>query len=281
MLLRSALFSLFLIMPAVQAADIEDIAARVNRMEHRLSLTEKKLFNGTTANSDGATVFSDFELRLQELEKENAALYGSVERLGNAVEQLARQVKDMNDDNVLRLQDLEQQLQNGFSSGENLVKKPVEADISASENVEAIIEKPAHLVIPEDLKAQQIYRTAYKALTAADYEKSVLWFDAVVNRFPKDQLAENAYYWLGEIYLVEKKPTDAIVALKNGLVSFPEGEKTPSYLLKMGEAFVALDKKKHATSVWQKLTKDYPDSIEAEKAQKSIEALAIAAELKG
>jgi len=271
---RYILLSTLFIFPTY-AADLEDVAARVNRMEHRLSLTEKKLFNGTTSNTNGASAFADFELRLQELEKENATLYGSVEQLGNAVEQLAKQVKDMNDDTVLRLQDIEQQMQNGFSTGAaSAVKKPVEVEKSASVKPEVVIEKPEHLKIPEDLNAQKIYRTAYKALTSADYEKSALWFSAVIDRFPKENLAENAHYWLGEIHLVENKPTDAIVALKNGLVAFPNGSKAPSYLLKMGEAFIALDKKKHAKSVWEKLITDYGDSLEAEKVAKSLEALA-------
>ena len=91
--------------------------------------------------------------------------------------------------------------------------------------------------------------------------------NSFVEMYPEHNLTENAFYWLGEVYLVQGKTENAIIAFKDGLTAFPEGPRASGNLLKMGDSFMKIGQKHHARSAWNKLMKDYPDSSEAAKAR--------------
>ena len=60
-----------------------------------------------------------------------------------------------------------------------------------------------------------------------------------LNRYPKDELAANAQYWLGETYYSEKKWNDAIVEFQKVLKEHKGSDKVPDALLKIGMSFQA------------------------------------------
>src|SRR5712671_203340 len=60
-----------------------------------------------------------------------------------------------------------------------------------------------------------------------------------LNRYPKDELAANAQYWLGETYYAEKKWNDAIVEFQKVLKEYKGSDKVPDALLKIGMSFQA------------------------------------------
>jgi len=60
-----------------------------------------------------------------------------------------------------------------------------------------------------------------------------------MNRYPKDELAANAQYWIGETYYAEKKWNDAIVEFQKVLKEYKGSDKVPDALLKIGMSFQA------------------------------------------
>jgi TolA-binding protein len=87
-------------------------------------------------------------------------------------------------------------------------------------------------------------------------------------------LAVNAYYWLGEVHLVQNDPQGAVVQFKNGLTAFPKGQKAPANLLKMGLALQQMKQEQFAKGAWEKLVHDFPRSPEADKAKAKLAELA-------
>ncbi len=243
---------------------------RFDRIERRLMALEKKLFSASTNQAviQAGTGLGDYEIRLQELETESTSLYGGVEQIGNSVEILATKIEKMAEDIEMRLQDIER------LSLENIAKQPLEnkpkdPPAISKEQVKDI----PKLTVPEGLDPQKHYQKAYEFLTAASYREAQRWLEEFLLRHKDHTLADNAYYWLGEVFLIQDNPKKAVKSFRNGLEAFPEGAKAPGNLLKMGIAFQKMGQKKFAKSAWEKLRTDFPDSVEAEKAQKKLKEL--------
>jgi len=84
-----------------------------------------------------------------------------------------------------------------------------------------------------------LYNLARQKLDQGQPAKARELFQDFLNRFPKDELAANAQYWLGETYYAEKKWNDAIVEFQKVLKEYKDSDKVPDALLKIGMSFQA------------------------------------------
>jgi tol-pal system protein YbgF len=82
-----------------------------------------------------------------------------------------------------------------------------------------------------------LYNLARQKLDAGQTAQARGLFQDFLNRFPKDELAANAQYWLAESYYGEKKWNDAIVEFQKVLKEHKGSDKVPDALLKIGMSF--------------------------------------------
>ena len=246
---------------------------RLDRIERRLMALEQKVFTAggqaAAAAGQSAGSLSDYELRLQEIENESGSLYGAVEQLGNSVDKLATRLEKMAQDLEFRLQDLEKKAMEQPASMINPNDKDAMAAMikGATPEKKRAIELPDSMKVPENLEPEKHYKMAYEYLVAEQYPIAQKWLKTFIERHKEHELADNAYYWLGEVHLVQGQNEEAIIAFKDGLTAFPKGRKAPGHLLKIGVAFDKMGQTRHAKSAWEKLVKDYPSSSEATKAK--------------
>jgi tol-pal system protein YbgF len=208
-------------------------------------------------------MLADFEARIQQLEEEWRKMYGAVEDLGHSVEKMADKVELITKDLDFRLQDLEK-------AGVTATKKTKKKKTGPVALSDGKVDKKEDSGVPGKISADKLYQKAYQYLTATSYDKAEVWFKEFIKRHADNKLADNAYYWLGEVYLVQGMAEKAVVEFSNGLGAFPSGTKAPANLLKMGVAFTQMDRKDHAKSAWSKLLRDFPNTPEAEKARKKL-----------
>ncbi|MAI08851.1 MAG: tol-pal system protein YbgF [Magnetococcales bacterium] len=266
--------------PAFSQEDTE-----VGKLKERLMALEQKIYsNPAQEKASSGTLMADFQVRLSNLEEESQKVYGAVEELGFTVNEFAKKMDLISKDFDLRLTDLESAIHTlkNQSPGtpksddkvQNSSQKKTEAK-PATKKVEPVKAKESASTssVPSDISSEDLYSKAYQFLVATAYDDSEAWMKEFIKRFPSHDLADNAHYWLGEIYLVKDMPEQAVVSFSTGLSKFPKGAKAPANLLKMGSAFKEMGKKDFAESSWKKLVKDYKDSPEADKALKELEAL--------
>jgi len=84
-----------------------------------------------------------------------------------------------------------------------------------------------------------LYNLARQKLDQGQPAKARELFADFLNRYPKDELAANAQYWLGETYYADKKWNDAIVEFQKVIKDYKGSEKAPDALLKIGMSFQA------------------------------------------
>jgi len=132
-------------------------------------------------------------------------------------------------------------------------------------------EESPEKVIPQkspDDEPARAYEAAYTLLKEKQFKEAREKFSAFIKRFPKDGLAGNAQFWIGESYYAEKDFESAILAYETLIKNYPHNEKIPGALLKQGLSFAELGDKKTAKVILDKLIEKYPDSREAALAKK-------------
>lgn len=84
-----------------------------------------------------------------------------------------------------------------------------------------------------------IYALARSKIDAGQTQRARELLQDFLARFPRDELAPNAQYWLGETYYGEQKWNEAIVEFQKVLKEYKTSDKVPDALLKIGMAFQA------------------------------------------
>ena len=115
------------------------------------------------------------------------------------------------------------------------------------------------------------YEAAYNAFKDKKYKEARKKFEVFIKEFPKDELADNAQFWIAETYYGEKDSEGAILAYETLLKKYPKSKKAPAALLKQGLSFIEIGDKKTGKVILEQLIERYPDSKEAGIAKKNIE----------
>ncbi len=118
--------------------------------------------------------------------------------------------------------------------------------------------------------AQKLYDDAQIDFKAKHYEEAKQKFEKFTTDFPRHTLAPNAYFWIGETYYAEKKYEDAILAYETFLKKYPSHDKAKGAMLKQAYAFIDIGDKKTGKVILERVIEKYPQSAEAELAEKKI-----------
>lgn len=116
-----------------------------------------------------------------------------------------------------------------------------------------------------------LYKKARNLLLEEDYITAAIVFEKFIAAHPKDSLADNAVYWLGECHYSMQDFKKAILVFKKLEQQYPKSEKVPDAILKTGYSYISLDDTNRANHFLKKVLKKYPFSPAAEKAQKKLE----------
>jgi tol-pal system protein YbgF len=115
------------------------------------------------------------------------------------------------------------------------------------------------VTLPEGTPKQQ-YDFAFDFLKRQDYASAEATFREFLKRYPKDPLAGNAQYWLGETHYVRGDYQKAAVEFLNGYQNYPKSNKAPDNLLKLGMAMANIGQTQGACTALGRLSREYADA---------------------
>src|ERR1019366_453052 len=69
------------------------------------------------------------------------------------------------------------------------------------------------------------YQAAFDLLKNGQYDRAITAFQGFLNAYPNSQLADNAQYWLGEAYYVNRSFPEALAAFQRVVENFPGSRK--------------------------------------------------------
>ena len=123
------------------------------------------------------------------------------------------------------------------------------------------------------LSDQDRYVAAKQAFDQGDFETARPDFLSIIKDFPKSEHADNAQFWIGEIYYQEKWYEKAILEYQKVIENYPKGNKVPASLLKQGFAFISLGDKANARLILKELSQKHPETNEGKIALQKLKEL--------
>lgn len=115
---------------------------------------------------------------------------------------------------------------------------------------------PRLMYLPEGSVDEQ-YKHSFNLLRRAKYVEAEAAWKEFISVHSDEKLVENARYWLGETYYVQKRFLDSAQAFLQSYQSAPTGNKAADSLLKLGKSMSNMDKKDEACAAYAKLRKEF------------------------
>jgi tol-pal system protein YbgF len=112
-----------------------------------------------------------------------------------------------------------------------------------------------------DTRAQ--FSTAMGLLAKARYDEASAAFRNFADTYPKDDLASQAVYWVGDIAYVQKDYANAARSFAEVIKKYPTSLRAPDSMLKLGQSLIAAGQKKEGCTVLAALPDKYPKAAKA------------------
>ena len=115
--------------------------------------------------------------------------------------------------------------------------------------------RASHEESPEEVR---LYRKAFRTLRAGKQEEAAQAFQEFLREYPASDLADNSQYWLGECYYDRKDFTQAVREFRRVIERYPNGNKVPDALLKVGFSYLSLGSIEAGKQTLTQLQRSYP-----------------------
>ena len=279
-LIQLKLTFIFIFLSNVVFADNHNLNEVLELIQKDLKILEKAVYSGSiniensnsqkSFDNNSEDVLTRHLLKLSEVESQFRELTNKFEEINFKIDKLSNRLSKVQSDNQLRFQDIE----NSFSSGESsqkltsTAKKQLEKklpgssqpqdlgsisykDTETSETSQKIqsVKTTSSIVtetfeveqniLPDDTPDKQ-YEFATSFLKIGDYSTAERAFREFVINNSEHKLAGNAQYWYAETFRIRQLYTDAATAYLEGYQKYPNGEKAPINLLKLGVSMVQI-----------------------------------------
>jgi tol-pal system protein YbgF len=278
-------------------ADNHNIYETLELIQKDIKTLEKAVYSGSIEINNNTSNLSNFDnnsedvltrhlLKLSEIENQFQQLTNKFEEINFKLDKLSNRLSKVQADNQVRFQDLEA----AFNSGEavkNITDNTTQENIlpgsstpqdlgsvsykdtlsnETTQKIESV-ETTASIVtetfqaeekiLPKDTPDKQ-YEFATSFLKVGDYPTAERAFREFVLSNPEHQLAGNAQYWYAETFRIRQLYTDAAAAYLEGYQKYPQGEKAPVNLLKLGVSMVQIGEKDQGCKMINGVEKQYP-----------------------
>lgn len=177
------------------------------------------------------------------------------------IEELSYQVQILQQEQKQRYVDLDkriQLLQDKMASG--AVTEPAR---SLDQNQQAALSD-------EEILAE--YNAAKALMLDKKFDESISKLAIFAKKYPDHPLTPNAWYWIGEIYLVQRNSEQAKNAFERIVSDYRSHDKVPDSLYKLGVIAQQSADTAKATAYFERVLKDYPDTQSAKLAKARLQS---------
>jgi len=260
---------------SVSKAELE---SRIQQLGNRVQQLERKL------DSRGLVELFD---QVTMLQKEVQQLRGEMEVQSHEMKSLKKRQRDLYVDIDRRLHRLETAgVQGGAPALSNpgaapsisgkmpaegaAVTLPVPSVATSNSGKVAAAQPPVAL---DPVAERKDYDSALAILNELRYDEAAAAFRAFLKKYPGSSYADNAQYWLGEVYYVTRDFRAALDEFGKLLKSFPDSPKVPGAMLKMGYSYYELKDWAAARQILEQVVKRFPETSTAKLARERLERM--------
>lgn len=110
---------------------------------------------------------------------------------------------------------------------------------------------------------KETYDNAYAYVLRKEYEQAEMGFRQFLQSYPRDRLAADATFWLGESYFQRQRYREAAEQFLKISRDYPKAGKAADSLLKLGMSLNGLGARDQACATYAKVSVDYPSASNA------------------
>ena len=125
--------------------------------------------------------------------------------------------------------------------------------------------------VEETISINDELQIALDNLRKKEFEKAKEGLENIISNYPSDELAGMAYYWLGELFILEKNYRESALIFAEGFQKFPEGLKAADSLYKLAISLKKLDKVTDACKTLDKFLSEFPKNKLISSVNESID----------
>jgi tol-pal system protein YbgF len=217
-------------------------------------------------NAGNSQATSELFYMIQQLQGEVRRLQGEVEEQRHLINRLQQQGRDRYIDLDQRILDLSEKV----ASQPDPKASAGAGSLGSGGSGPAVVAREYRQPGAEERKAyeqiQDLIRNQKK------YDEAISRIYEFIDEYPEGDLTVNAYYWLGEVYLVKPQLEQAKQAFTIVATRFSDHRKAPDAVYKLGVTHDRLGDKEQARRSMQTVIEDYPSSSAADLARKFLES---------
>lgn len=116
----------------------------------------------------------------------------------------------------------------------------------------------------------KLYNAAYGDVAKGNYDMAIKGFEEYLKEFPNTSLTDNAAYWIGECYYIEKSYVNAQKWCEKLINEYPKSEHLATAKYKLGMSLYNQKYQTKAKQYFQDVVRDYPGTEEASKAAEML-----------
>lgn len=216
--------------------------------------------NTSPAGSSQAT--AELFYMIQQLQGEVRRLQGEVEEQRHLINRLQEQGRD-------RYIDLDQRI---LELSEKLASQPAETAAASSPAAAGTAPQMKEYRQPGADERQAYEKILDLIRNQKKYDEAITRIYEFIDKYPEGDLTVNAYYWLGEVYLVKPQLEQAKQAFTIVATRYADHRKAPDAVYKLGITQNRLGEKQDARRTMNKVLEDYPSSSAADLARRYLES---------
>jgi tol-pal system protein YbgF len=233
--------------------DEDPVQIKLKDLDTRLARIERVMANQSLL---------DISNQLEALRGDVRAMHNDVDQLNNALDSGRKQQRDL-------YADLDQRLKKLESRG-SAVSSAGAAPAAAAGSAATATDAPADSSSGEDKGA---YQAAFNLLKDGQYDRAIAAFQKFLATYPDSSLADNAQYWLGEAYYVNRSFPEAQAAFQHMVDKYPQSRKLADALLKIGYCRYELKQWESARAVLGQVVARFTDTPAARLAQQRLDKM--------
>lgn len=118
--------------------------------------------------------------------------------------------------------------------------------------------------------AKELYRRERSQLGAGQKREAMATLGEMVERYPRDTLADDAQYLLGEFFYARRGYTEAAAAFREVVHRWPQGDKAPDAQVKLADCQFAQGRQAAGREALRAVITRYPRSPAARQARRRL-----------
>jgi tol-pal system protein YbgF len=228
----------------------DPVQIKLRDLETRIERIERVLTNQSLL---------DLANQGESLRRDLRSMHNDVDQLTNGLDASRKQQRDLYGDIDRRLKNLESHGGSGAAGGSSDAGAggAGAGDSAASGS--------------DDKTA---YQNAFSLLKDAQYDRAIPAFQKFLASFPDSPLSDNAQYWLGEAYYVNKSYPEAKSAFQRLVDKYPGSRKRPDALLKIGYCHYELKDWDSAKAALTQVVTQFSDTPAGHLARQRLDKMA-------